>query len=89
MLFMTIFTWEPEKTDEVGKRRLETVGKPPPKGVKELGRWAQISGGRSFVLSDVSDPKAYVEALRPWRDLGKFEVIPVLEGEKMVKLIPK
>ena len=55
MLFMAILTWEPGKTDEVIKRRAEWNY---PEGVKRIGEWDDLAGGRSFSLAEIDDPKA-------------------------------
>ena len=57
MLFMVLTTTEPEKSDEVMKRRLEK-GLMAAQGLKVVGEWQAIAGGRAFVLCEVEDPKA-------------------------------
>ena len=47
MLFMVIFTWEPGKTEEVIKRRARAED---PEGLKVIGEWADLQGGRAFRL---------------------------------------
>jgi hypothetical protein len=86
MLFMTIVTYEPGKRDEVIKRRLEK-GAIAPKGMKIKGEWSAIGGGRVFRLVDLEDPKVGFEAAFAWSDLGKIEIIPVLETEGALKSI--
>jgi hypothetical protein len=55
MLFMAIFTFDPEKRDAVIKRRVE---KGPQTGGKLIGEWADIAGGGSFRVVEHDDPKA-------------------------------
>jgi hypothetical protein len=86
MLFMTIVTYEPEKRDEVIKRRIE-AGAAAPKGIKRVGAWSAISGGRIFQLVELEDPKAGLEAVLAWSDLCKIEIIPVLDSEEAVKSV--
>lgn len=86
MLYMVIFTYEPEKRDEILKRRLEK-GPLVPDGVRMLGEWSAIAGGRVFRLIDVSDPAAALAGFRAWTDLGKGEAVPVIETEEMLKLV--
>jgi hypothetical protein len=86
MLFMAIYTWEPEKGPEVQKRRLEQ-GRMTPEGMKVIGEWSAIGGGRTFLLVDVADPTLALAASGAWSDLGKVEPIPVIETEEALKLI--
>ena len=85
MLYMTIFTWEPDKRNEVIKRRSEKGGMIP-QGMKLLGEWTDISGGRVFRLVDLEDPKAGLQAVLAWSDLGKIEMFPVIETEASMKI---
>jgi hypothetical protein len=86
MLFMTIVTYEPGKRDEVIKRRMEK-GAMTLKGMKIKGEWSPIGGGRVFRLVELEDPKVGFEAAFAWSDLGKIEIIPVLETEQALKSI--
>jgi hypothetical protein len=85
MLYLSIFTYEPEKRDEVIKRRFEK-GAMLPEGAKLLGEWTDTQGGRSFRLQDVPDAKTGFAATLAWSDLGKIEVVPVLETEEAMGL---
>ncbi len=85
MLFMNILTWEPSKRNEVIKRRLE-IGMGLPKEAKVIGEWSDVSGGRDFVLTDGTDPKVMMASVLAWSDIIKFEIIPVMEGEEVMKL---
>jgi hypothetical protein len=85
MLFMTIYTWEPSKRNEVIKRRLE-IGRGLPKESKVIGEWTDLSGGRGFMLSEGADPKTLMAAVLVWSDLMKLEIIPVMEAEEVMKL---
>jgi hypothetical protein len=84
MLFMTIFTYEPEKRNEVVKRRTD---KGPIAPGKIIGEWSSIAGGRVFRLVEVEDPKALFEGVRVWSDLGRIELIPVITMEEVMKLV--
>jgi hypothetical protein len=84
VLFMVIATYDTEKRDEVIKRRL-AKGRMTPKGMKVLGEWSTFGGGRVFMITENNDPKAAFEAVYPWSDLMKFEIIPVYETEQMLK----
>ena len=88
MLFMSIFTYEPEKRDEVIKRRAEK-GAMIPEGMKVLGEWSDTSGGRVFRLVEMDDPKVGLAATLAWSDLGKIEIVPVLATEESMKVATK
>ena len=81
MLFLTIYTWEPEKRDVITKRRAEK-GNMVPKGVKIIGEWTDLGGGRGFMLFETAEPK--IEWTLAWSDLMKMDVIPVVDTEKDV-----
>ena len=84
MLFMAIFTYEPEKRDAVVKRR---SGKGPllPDGAKIIGEWSSIAGGRAFRVLEIDDAAAALAATRAWSDLGKVEMVPIIVTEDALK----
>ncbi len=84
MLFMTIFTYKPEKRNEVIKRRLEK-GPLVPDGMKVIGEWSDIGGGRVFRLVQVESPAAAISATGAWSDLGQYEIVPVMESHEALK----
>jgi len=87
MLFMGILTWEPEKRDEVIKRR---AGKwEYPEGIKLIGEWSDLAGDRVFSLAEIDNPKAMLAAAFVWSDIAKLEIVPLMETEEMLKLLPK
>jgi hypothetical protein len=85
MLFMAIFTWEPEKGDEVIKRRAtEKILE----GIKMVGEWKDLGRGRVFRLFEATDPTVILAMSSAWCDLGKTEFVPVIETEEVLKLLP-
>ncbi len=84
MIYMTIFTYEPERRNEVLKRRLER-GPIIPQGMRVIGEWSAIGGGRVFRLVEVSNPAAAMAAAGAWSDLGKYEIVPVMESEDSLR----
>ncbi len=86
MLFMTIYTYEPEKREAVIKRRAEK-GAMAPQGMKIVGEWSDITGGRVFRLVEVDDPRVMLGASAAWADLGKIESVPVMQTEEVMKLV--
>jgi Domain of unknown function (DUF3303) len=83
MLFMGIFTWKPSQRNEVIKRRMQ--GPALPEGVKVIGEWVEIGGGRSFRVIDVPDAKRGLAGALPWTDIGKLEMIPIMDSGEAVK----
>jgi hypothetical protein len=88
MLFMSIYTYEPKDRQAVIKRRAEK-GPMVPQGIKIVGEWSCLTGGRVFRLIEGDDPRALLGATAAWADLGKIEVFPVMNTEEVMKLIPK
>ena len=92
MLYMHIITWEPAQRDAVEKRA-QTMGLKVAEGVKLIGFWNDLHGHRAFMLVDVDpaavDAKHILEANRPWSDLCKTEMVPVMEFEEVMKFLPK
>ncbi len=84
MLIMDIITWEPEKTETVIKRRVEEK---IPTGVKVIGEWIDIGGGRAYRLVDVDDPRVLFAMTSAWVGIGKKELVPVMGAEDMMKLM--
>jgi hypothetical protein len=84
MLYMTIFTYEPERRNEVMKRRLEK-GPIIPQGMKVIGEWSAIGGGRVFRLVQVENPAAAMAAVGAWSDLGKYEIVPVMDSDEALR----
>ena len=86
MLFMTTYTFEPGNREAVVKRRMEKGAMAPP-GMKILGEWSVLTGGRVFRLVEVDDTRAMAGAAAAWADLGKIETVPVMPTEEMIKLL--
>ena len=55
-------------------------------GVKILGEWTDLGGGRGFLLVESNDPKALLSGSMAWGDLMKMEAVPVMETEETMKL---
>jgi hypothetical protein len=78
------FYMGPDKRNDVLKRRMEGAMSPPE--IKILKEWVDIQSGRSFRLIENDDPKAAMRATMAWADLGKLEIVPVMETEEVLKL---
>ncbi len=86
MLFLSIYSYAPEKRNQVIQRRLEKGAMDPP-GSKLLGEWSYAGGGKVFRLSETDDVKNILRLASMWADLGQIEVYPVLETEEAMKLL--
>ena len=85
MLFISVFTWNPDKRDEIIKRRSE--GLFVPEGAKCLGQWSTTEGGRAFTLFEINDNMALAQWSASWNDLGQFDTFPVVDTEELIKAI--
>jgi len=84
MLIMDIFTWEPAKAEEVTKLK---AAEKIPEGIKLIGEWIDLAGGRAFRLVEVPDPRLLVAMTSVWFGLGKKELVPVMAAEDVMKLM--
>lgn len=87
MLFMAVFTYDPQDRDRVVERGLVQTN--PPKGVKVQGEWYDISGHRVFRLFEADDAAHIAALFYDWTDLGVAELIPVVETEFALKLLQR
>ena len=83
MLFMSIYTYEPENRDEILKRRAESLF--TPEGAKLVGQWMAASGGRVFTLYESDNALLSAQWAYAWNDLGKFETFTVVEVDEFMK----
>ena len=58
-----------------------------PQGMKIVGEWSAVTGGRVFRLVEVDDPRVMAGASAAWADLGKIETVPVMQTEEVMKLV--
>ena len=87
MLFMAIFTYDPQDRDRVIERGLDKGGNL--EGVKVKGEWFDISGHRVFRLFEANDAVHVAALFYNWTDLGVAELIPVVETEFALKLLKR
>jgi len=86
MLFVTYFSYPPQNREAVQARFKKTRGKPP-EGVKMLGRWHAIGGGKGVHVCECDDPIALAKWVQEWSDLLTLEVLPVLDDASALKRI--
>ena len=87
MLFIAVFTYDPQDRDRVVERGLEKAENP--RGVKVKGEWFDISGHRVFRLFEADDAAHIAALFYNWTDLGVAELIPVVETEFALKLLKR
>jgi len=85
MLFMNVYTYEPAQREEIVKMRTE--GFSTPEGIKLIGQWSYVSGGRVFTLFEADDPLVMLQWSSPWNNFGKLETFPVIDTEELIKAI--
>jgi hypothetical protein len=88
MLFMCTSTWDPGHANDAIKKRLEVEkkGDVVPPGVKVVGEWGYVGGGKAFFLAEVDDPSAFMGMCMQWADVMSLDVVPVLERKDIKKL---
>lgn len=88
MLYMNILTWDPDKRD-VAIERTKKLGFEH-EGMKTIGTWADVDGGRCFQLTDIprdADPALSLKANFTWNDIMKIESVPVMDAAEMLKAL--
>ena len=86
MLFLTYFSYPPQNREAVQTRFKKTGGKPPA-GVKMIGRWHAMGGGKGVFVSETDDPMAMAKWSQEWSDLLSTEICPVLDDADAMKRI--
>ena len=88
MLYMSILTWDPDKRDAV-MERVKKMGFQH-EGMKVVGTWVDVNGGRCFQLCEVPrdiDPKLSLKANFAWNDLVRMEDVCVMDATEMMKFL--
>jgi hypothetical protein len=78
MRFMTTYSLDPSDRNAAIARFKESQGAPPD-GVKLLGRWHDVAGGRGFTLAEADDPAMMFKWTLAWSDLLTLETCVVLD----------
>ncbi|VVB88119.1 Uncharacterised protein [uncultured archaeon] len=86
MLFMDVWTWEPEKRREVEERWSEFKY---PEEIKVVGEWLDLTGNRIFILYEVDDQKVMLAVNDMWLDIAEVDSIPVMEAKEVAKMYAK
>ena len=86
MLFLSHYTYPPERREAVQARFKETGGLPPA-GVKMIGRWSHAGRGEGFCVAETDDLQALAKWAQQWSDLMSIETFPVLDDEGVMKML--
>ena len=88
MIFMCTSTWDPGHANDAIKKRIEMekTGDVLPPGVKVVGEWGYIGGGKAFTLIEVDDPSACMGVFMQLADTMSVDMVPVLERKDIKKL---
>lgn len=86
MLFVNHFSFPPQNRDAIQTRFKATGGKPPA-GIKIIGRWHAIGGGKGVVVAETDDPIAMGKWAQQWSDLMSTDIYPVVDDEGVLKRV--
>jgi hypothetical protein len=84
MLSMVIFRFNPERKEEVLRRRLEEE---PIFEVNNVGEWCSIEAGQVFRLVEGMNLQSALEAFRTWGHLGNIEIVPVERVDEVIRYL--
>ena len=68
-------------------RRFRDKGRMAPEGLTYVSSWVTTDLSRCFQLMECDDPSLLDQWLAAWRDLGTFEVIPVITSAQAVERV--
>ena len=86
MIYVVMWSYKPEKRDEI-QARFKKTGGMPPAGVTMVGRWHQIGGPRGLAVAESDDPVAIAKWAQDWSDLLTFDIFPALNDEDLATTI--
>lgn len=86
MLFMVVERWRDQDAGAV-YRRLREQGRKAPEGLEYVGSWVEANFDRCWQLMECDDVRLLQEWVLGWRDLGEFEIVPVLSGKETAEHI--
>lgn len=78
MKFISIATWESQQRDDYASKRMEK-GRMAPEGIKVLGEWLDVSGGRQIILYEANSAMNCFNWANRWNKIVTVETFPVLE----------
>jgi hypothetical protein len=86
MLFVSLYTIPSENRNQA-QERFKKGGGQPPAGVKMIGRWHSLGGGRGITLLEANDAQAVAQWAQQWSDLIHFDIYPAIDDAGFAKLL--
>jgi hypothetical protein len=86
MIFVSLYTMTPNHRNSAENRFKQTGGKPPA-GIKVIGRWHSVSGGRGVTVCEASDAQAVAQWAHDWNDVIHFDIYPAIDDAGLAKLL--
>jgi len=88
MKFIGIGTWEPQHRDAYASKRMEK-GRMLPEGIKVIGEWLDVSGGRQIILFEADSAMDCFMWANHWNKIASIESFPVIEvkDDKATELV--
>jgi len=68
VLFVSEYKIAPENRD-VAQERFKKTGGAPPQGVKVIGRWHSVVGGRGVTVYEANDAQLIAQWAQQWSDV--------------------
>jgi hypothetical protein len=86
MLFVSEYKIAPENRD-VAQERFKKTGGAPPQGVKVIGRWHSVVGGRGVTVYEANDAQLIAQWAQRWSDVISFEIYAAIDDAGFAKVI--
>ena len=87
MLFMIIERFKDRDPSPI-YARLREQGRSLPEGLRFVDSWVEVNFDRCFQLMECDDAALMQRWILQWRDLAKFEVVPVCPSKAVRELFP-
>ena len=85
MIFVTHWTLSPQNRNAAIERFKQTAAAPP-KGVRMIARYHDVSTRRGVTILEADDATAIAAWAYEWSDLIEFETYPVVEDAGAAKV---
>ena len=88
MLFMVIEHFPEGKIKDI-YRRFQDKGRMMPEGLKYIDSWISADLEQCFQLIECDDPSLFQAWILHWRDLSKFEIIPIVPSKETTEIVTR
>lgn len=85
MLYMVLEDFQGQA--EAVYRRFRDQGRLAPEGLRYVSSWVTQDLQRCYQIMECSDPRLLEQWIDRWKDLVKFEVIPVMTSPQAAELM--